>query len=226
MLNGTEHFKLFEYLENLFDDKLNMVFTSQPATIVSFNSAENTVSVTLDKEGLKLEDIPISLFGNPSSYITTPTLEKGTKGMLIFSKHDLFSWVEDGVDEHAKTDFSKNNAFFLIGATNQKNKITYNLNAVEIKTDKAIEMTSKNHTSIDSEKSIDLTAPKISLTDKDNGNELFDLLGQTLDLMKDLASELVSTKTSIHNETLTSSPAFSSLSSQFEELSSKYKGFK
>ena len=226
MLNGTEHFKLFEYLENLFDDKLNMIFTSQPATIESFNADENTVSVTLDKENLHLEDIPISLFGNPSSYITTPTLEKGTKGILIFSKHDLFSWVEDGTDEHAKTDFSKNNAFFLIGATNQKNKITYNLNAIEIKTDKAIEMTSKNHTSIDSEKSIDLTAPKISLTDKDTGNELFSLLVETLNEMKGLATTLSQSKDMTYQKLLTNSSDIAGYISKFEALSSKYGGFK
>ena len=158
MLNNTEHFELFKYLEDLFDDKLNMIFTSQPATIESFNADENTVNIKLDKEGYKLDDIPISLFGNPSSYITTPTLEKGTKGLLIFSKHDLYSWVEDGTDEHAKTDFSKNNAFFLIGVTNQKNLITYNTEAIEIKTDKSVEIISENDTSITSNKNINFTS--------------------------------------------------------------------
>jgi len=217
-LDNTEHFKLYEYLENLFDDKLNMMFTSQPATIISFNAEDNTVTAKLDKEGLEFEDIPISLFGNPTSYITTPTLENGTKGLLLFSKHDLQIWVGEGKDELAKTDFSKNNAFFLIGATNALNKINYNLNAIEIKTDKAIEQIANKH--------ISLTAPKIHLTDSDSSEELFDLLGQTLDLMQSLASELVATRTSIDNESLTSSPAFSSLSSQFATLSSKYKGFK
>lgn len=217
-MDKTEHFKLFEYLESLFDDKLNIIYTAQPATIKSFNAEANTVEVTLDKEGIALDDIPISLFGNPASYITTPTLELGTKGLLIFSKHDLYIWVEKGTDEHAKTDYSKNNAFFLIGATNSQNKVTYNLNAIEIKTDKAIEQIADKH--------ISLTAPKIHLTDSDSNEELFDLLGQTLDLMQSLASELVATRTSVDNESLTSSPAFSSLSSQFATLSSKYKGFK
>lgn len=148
----------YQYLENLFEDKFHMIFTSQPATIKSINASANTVNVTLDKEGYSLEDIPISLFGNPSSYIQTPTLENGTKGILIFSKHDLYSWVEDGVDSMAKTDFSKNNAFFLIGATNQKNKITYNPNAIEIKTNKAIEITSANDNSTISKKNINLTS--------------------------------------------------------------------
>lgn len=146
--------RLYEYMDKLFSDELNMIFTSQPATIVFFNADENTLTCTLDKEGITLRDIPITLFGNPSSYITTPTMEKGTKGILIFSKHDLRDWVGDGVDPHAKTDFSKNNAFFLIGATNQKNKITYNMNAIEIKTDKAIEMISEKDTSITSNAAI------------------------------------------------------------------------
>lgn len=157
-MDKTEHFKLYEYLENLFDDKLNMMFTSQPATIISFNAEENTVTAKLDKEGLEFKDIPISLFGNPASYITTPTLENGTKGLLLFSKHDLQIWVGEGIDEFAKTDFSKNNAFFLIGATNALNKINYNLNAIEIKTDKAIEIISENDTSITANKNINFTS--------------------------------------------------------------------
>lgn len=150
--------RLFEFLQNMFKDEFNMIFTSQPATIVSFDVDENTVNCTLDKEGITLKDIPISLFGNPKSYITTPTLEAGTKGLLIFSKHDLYSWVEDGVDKEAKTDFSKNNAFFLIGATNQKNKIPYNMNAVEIKTDKAIEIEAIMDISLTSSKAINMTS--------------------------------------------------------------------
>lgn len=148
--------RLYEYMENIFKDEFNMMYTSQPATIVSFNADENTLTCTLDKEGITLKDIPITLFGNPTSYITTPTMEKGTKGILIFSKHDLYSWVEDGTDKNAKTDFSKNNAFFLIGATNKKNKIIYNMDAIEIKTDKKIELISEKDTSITSQKMINI----------------------------------------------------------------------
>ena len=148
--------RLYEYMDNLFRDELGLIFTSQPATIVSFNKSENSLTCTLDKEGITLRDIPISLFGNPTSYITTPTMVKGTKGILIFSKHDLYSWVEDGTDPHAKTDFSKNNAFFLIGGTNQKNKITYNMDAIEIKTDKKIELISEKDTNITSNAAINI----------------------------------------------------------------------
>lgn len=147
---------LYDYMDKLFRDELGLIFTSQPATIVSFNADENSLTCTLDKEGITLRDIPISLFGNPTSYITTPTMVKGTKGILIFSKHDLYSWVEDGTDPHAKTDFSKNNAFFLIGGTNQKNKITYNMDAIEIKTDKKIELISEKDTNITSNAAINM----------------------------------------------------------------------
>lgn len=150
--------RLYEYMDKLFKDELGLIFTSQPATIVSFNESENTLTCTLDKEGITLRDIPISLFGNPTSYITTPTMVAGTKGILIFSKHDLYSWVEDGTDPHAKTDYSKNNAFFLIGATNQKNKITYNMDAIEIKTDKKIELISQKDSSITSNAAINFTS--------------------------------------------------------------------
>lgn len=150
----NQEIRLYEYMDKLFRDELGMIFTSQPATIVSFNADENSLTCTLDKEGITLRDIPISLFGNPTSYITTPTMVKGTKGILIFSKHDLYSWIEDGTDPHAKTDFSKNNAFFLIGATNQKNKITYNMDAIEIKTDKKIELISQKDTNITSNAAI------------------------------------------------------------------------
>ena len=154
----NESFVLDEYSNKYFDERMNLIFTSQPATIVHFNASENTVRVKFDHEGIEVDDIPISLFGNPKSYITTPTLEAGTKGILIFSKHDLNDWVATGEDKNAKNDFSKNNAFFLIGATNHKNLIKYNLNAIEIKTDKAIQTFSKDNTEFNSEASIKQTA--------------------------------------------------------------------
>ena len=205
-------------MENLFDDKLGMVYTAQPATIVKFNADENTVNCTLDKEGIELQDIPISLFGNPTSYITTPTLESGTKGLLLFSKHDLYSWVEDGTDAEAKQNFSKNNAFFLIGATNQKNKISYNLNAIEIKTDKAIEQIADKH--------IHLTAPQISLINSDSSEELFALLVNTLDELKAFATTLSESKDVTYQKLLTNSVEIASYISKFGDLSSKYGSFK
>lgn len=200
----------------MFDDKLNMMFTSQPATIKSFNAEENTVTAVLDKEGLEFEDIPISLFGSPTSYITTPTLVLGTKGLLLFSKHDLNIWVGEGKDEFAKTDFSKNNAFFLIGATNALNKITYNLDAIEIKTDKAIEQIAAVH--------ISQAAPKIHLKNSATNEELFDLLVQTLDKVAQLSHEL--SLSTVSNILLSNSAAFTGLKADFSTLSSKYGGFK
>lgn len=210
MFDKTEQIALFAYLESLFDDKLQSVWTSQPATILNFNALENTVSCVLDRENIVLEDIPISLFGNTQSYITTPTMEKGTKGLLIFSKHDLYIWVESGMDSEAKTDFSKNNAFFLIGVTNQKNKISYNMDAIEIKTDKAVEIFADIHTKIE--------APKIALKNSNTNEELFALLVETLNEMKDLAT------------TLTQSQLINSIDivpfvEKFDLLSSKYGSF-
>lgn len=150
--------RLYEYMDSVFKDEFNMMYTSQPATIVSFNESDISLTCTLDKEGITLRDIPISLIGNPSSYITTPTMTEGTKGLLLFSKHDLYTWIGDGTDKNAKTDFSKNNAFFLTGATNHKNKITYNMDAIEIKTDKKIELISDKDTSITSQKMINITS--------------------------------------------------------------------
>lgn len=204
-------------MENLFNDKLGMVYTAQPATIVLFNASDNTVNCTLDKEGIELQDIPISLFGNPTSYITTPTLESGTKGLLLFSKHDLYSWVEDGTDAEAKPNFSKNNAFFLIGATNQKNKITYNLDAIEIKTDKSIEQIADKH--------IHLTAPQISLINSASNEELFALLVNTLDEMKALATTLSQSKDKTYNLLLTNSTEIATYINKFGDLSSKYGSF-
>lgn len=158
MEKHNEQFILDEHFNKFFDERMNLIFTCQPATIVEFHVAENTVKVTLDKEGISLDDIPISLFGNPQSYITTPTLEAGTKGLLIFSKHDLNIWVGESKDPHAKNDFSKNNAFFLIGATNSQNLINYNTTAIEIRTNKAIQTFSKNNTEFNSEASIKGTA--------------------------------------------------------------------
>lgn len=161
----NEAHRFDEYSNTFFDERMNLIFTCQPATIKVFNKDENTVQVTLDKEGITLDDIQISLFGNPDSYITTPTLEAGTKGLLIFSKHDLYDWVATGEDKNAKNDFSKNNAFFLIGVTNHKNLINYNISAIEIRTDKAIQTFSKNNTEFNSESSIKGTASQdITLT--------------------------------------------------------------
>lgn len=151
MEKHNEQFILDEHFNKFFDERMNLIFTCQPATIVEFHKAENTVKVTLDKEGITLDDIPISLFGNPQSYITTPTLEAGTKGLLIFSKHDLNIWVGESKDPHAKNDFSKNNAFFLIGVTNHQNLINYNTKAIELRTNKAIQSFSKNNTEFNSE---------------------------------------------------------------------------
>ena len=246
-MNNTESIKLYEYLENLFDDKLNMIFTSQPATIESFNAGENTVNVKLDKEGYILKDVPISLFGNPTSYITTPTLVKGTKGNLLFSKHDLFNWVEDGEDIEAKTDFSKNNAFFLIGVTNQKNLITYNTAAIEIKTDKAIEIDSAKDTSINAEKNINFTsklstnvncenfnvtakksvvvsAPKISFNCTTTGEELISLVKGISDEVKALSTILSVSKDS-NNALLHNSGEIAGMINKFDVLSQKIGGF-
>jgi len=217
---------LFDYMEKLFSDKLEQIYTMQPATIISFDSDENTVNCTLDKEGITLKEIPITLFGNPSSYITTPTLEAGTKGLLIFCKHDLYSWIEDDTDADAKTDFSKNNAFFLIGLTNHNHKITYNLNAVEIKTDKAIEMYSDKHARIHSKEKCDFAAPKISLTNSTTNDELFALLVDTLDEMKAMATTLSQSKDMTYQKLLTNSSEIAGYISKFGDLSAKYGSFK
>jgi len=202
-MNDELKLRLYEYMDNIFKDELNMIYTQQPATIVSFNEQENTLTCTLDSEGITLRDIPITIFGNPTSYITTPTMVKGTKGLLIFSKHDLRSWVEDGVDEFAKDDFSKNNAFFLTGATNQKNKITYNMDAIEIKTDKKIELISEKDTSITSNAAINIkstlstniTAKNITGTAIDNidfTSKIINITGATSVLITAPAVNIVS----------------------------------
>lgn len=212
-MDKKEALRLYEYLESLFNDKLEQVWTAQPCTIISYS--ENTINCTLDKEGIELHDVPISLFGNPDSYIQTPTLEAGTTGLLIFSKHDLYIWIEEGKDPTAKTDFSKNNAFFLIGATNHLKQITYNPNAVEIKTNKAVEITARTHTNI--------LSPKISLN---NGtNELFALLVETLNECSALANELSLSKDKTYNLPLTNSTALGAYTSKFSTLSQKYGGF-
>ncbi len=215
-------------MESLFNDKFNMLFTSQPGTIELFNAKENSVNVKLDKENYILEDVPISLFGNTNSYITTPTLKKGTKGILIFSKHDLFSWVEDGVDEHAVTDFSKNNAFFLMGATNQKNIINYNNEAIEIKTDQAIEIISENTTNINSNKNIITSAPKMSLNCTTNGEELISLIKNITDELKGLSTALSSATTLVNGAPvpLSNATTIAKYISKFEALSLKFGGFK
>jgi hypothetical protein len=193
---------------------------------VSFDAIEDTLTCTLDREGITLSDIPITLFGNPDSYITTPTMTKGTKGLLIFSKHDLRDWVEDGVDSEAKLDFAISNAFFLIGATNQKNKIPYNMNAIEIKTNKAIEIKSTQQNSTTSETKISLLAPKISLTNSVSGEELFSLLVDTLNEMKDLATTLSQSRDQTYNLLLTNSTGIASFIDKFDALSQKYGDFK
>lgn len=182
-MDETQQLKLFSYLESLFDDKISSLWTSQPATIKSFDSDNNTLSCTLDREGIPLRDIPITILGNPQSYITTPTLSAGTKGLLLFSRHDLKDWVGSGIDSEAKLDHSKNNAFFLTGVTNQKNKISYNMDAIEIKTDKAVEISAQIHTNISS--------PKISLSN--GSDELFTLLLETLTELKAMSQILVTT---------------------------------
>lgn len=149
--------QFFEYIDTLFADKYNMLYTMQPATIVSFNPIENEINARLDNIDLVLEDIPISILGDKNSYISTPTLHEGTKGLLIFSKHDLYTWLEDGVDFEAKTDFSKNNAFFLIGASWKNNRIeNYNLNAIELKTNKAFEAFVTKHILLDSKDKVEI----------------------------------------------------------------------
>ena len=169
MLNNNDSLALNNHLEKMFFNNNEELFTSQPATIKSFNADENTLTAILDKEGIELKDVPITLFGNPASYITTRSMEAGTKGLLIFSKHDLSEWVEDGTDIHAKDTFSLNNAFWLIGATNQKNKVIYNMKALEIKDSKKIH----------------LKAPKIAI---DNGsNENFALLKELCNELKSFA---------------------------------------
>jgi len=225
-LPKSEQLQLFSYLEKLFDDKLGAVWTSQPATIDSFNAEDNTLNCTLDKEGITLEDIPIALFGNPQSYITTPTLVKGTKGLLLFSKHDLFEWVESGTDPEAKTDFSKNNAFFLIGATNKGNKITYNMNAIEVKTDKAIAMSSKDETSVDSETGVHISAPKVSVTNSASGDELFALLEETLVKLNDFAQTVSQATDTDSGSALSNAVEIASYTQIFTALSEKYKGFR
>jgi hypothetical protein len=205
-------------MEDIFSDKFEQFYTMQPATIVSFDTVENTLICTLDRGMIELRDIPITLLGSPTSYITTPTMVSGVKGLLIFSKHDISTWVGDGVDEHAKTDFSKNNAFFLIGATNQKNKISYNMNAIEIKTDKALEITAETHSSI--------LSPKIALTNSATGDELFSLLEETLNEIKALATTLSQSKDIPTQNLLTNSVEIASYISKFGTLSTKYGGFK
>lgn len=217
--------RLFEYMENIFKDEFNMMYTSQPATIVSFNANEITLTCTLDKEGITLKDIPITLFGNPTSYITTPTMEKGTKGILIFSKHDLYSWVEDGTDKNAKTDFSKNNAFFLIGATNKKNKITYNMDAIEIKTDKKIELISEKDTSISSQEKISLSAPSITITATATGDELISLCKDMSTELKGLSTVLSKSRDQNSNQLLTNSNEIATYINKFDSLANKFGGF-
>lgn len=152
-----EHVDIYEYIENVFEDKFNRTYTMQPATIEKYND-DNTVNMRLDSENILLEDIPLTIIGDKNSYITTPTMHSGTKGLLIFSKHDLYDWLSDGKDESAKKDFSKNNGFFLLGATWEKNRITYNHNAIEIRTNKAIELHSQNDTSINSAANVKIKA--------------------------------------------------------------------
>lgn len=152
-----EHIDIYEYIENVFNDKFKQTYTMQPATIEKYND-NNTVNMRLDSEDFLLKDIPLSILGDKNSYITTPTMHTGTKGLLIFSKHDLRDWLSDGTDKDANSDFSKNNGFFLLGATWEKNRITYNHDAIEIKTNKAIEISSQNDTSIDSAKNVKIKA--------------------------------------------------------------------
>lgn len=248
MAENNPQNRLYEYMENIFKDEFNMMYTSQPATIVSFNTDENTLTCTLDKEGITLKDIPITLFGNPTSYITTPTMEKGTKGILIFSKHDLYSWVEDGTDKNAKTDFSKNNAFFLIGATNKKNKITYNMDAIEIKTDKNIELISEKDTSISSQKMINiksilstninaknitatadiniaLSAPSVTITTTATGEELITLCKDVSTELKGLSTVLSQSRDKTYNQLLTNSNEIAIYINKFDILANKFGGF-
>ncbi len=153
----TEEF--YEYLQDLLFDRFNLTYTLQPATVVSFDTDANTLSMNLDQEDIVLEDIPISIFGNKDSYISTPTFEAGTKGLLGFSKHDLQIWAEVGVDRDAKSDFSKNNAFFIVGASWNENKISnYNMNAIEIKTNKAFECFIAKHILLDAKDSFEAKA--------------------------------------------------------------------
>jgi len=213
LLNSNESTKSFEFFESLFFSKLEEVYTSQPATILKFDAKELTLEVRLDKEGIVLKDIPITLFGNPKSYITTTSMEKGTKGLLIFSKHDLMDWVEDGTDEHAKTDHALNNAFFLTGVTNKKNKIAYNLNALEIVDDKEVLAKAPTIT-FEAKKQITLKSPSIALTNE--ADELFALNAE-------LCNELSSLSGILSKHTGLS--AVSPFIAKFTSLSDRYKGF-
>jgi hypothetical protein len=198
MLDNNETSETNRYLKSLFSSNNEELYTFQPCTIKKFDAEENTLSVTLDKEGIELQDVPISLLGNPNSYITTRSMEAGTKGTLAFSKHDLEDWVQDGEDEDAVTNFSLNNAIFIMGVTNHKNKVTYNMEAMELKDSKKIR----------------LKSPKISL--ENDSEELFALL-------KALSNELKSfaTTTSTHKGL----KATASNASSFGVFAGKFEGF-
>lgn len=257
-----EQVDIYEYIENVFNDKFNQTYTMQPATIEKYND-DNTVNMRLDCENILLEDIPLTILGDKNSYITTPTMHQGTKGLLLFSKHDLYDWLSDGKDEDAKVTFGKNNGFFLLGATWSGNRITYNHNAIEIRTNKAIEMYSQNDTSIDSQKNISLKAvvdiinqaanisqtasnnltqnaktitgaaqtainyqaPAVAITNTSTGEELFNLLGQALDTVKNMAHQLTLARDEADNSPLTNSAEFASIEQEASALSQKFKGF-
>lgn len=216
---------LSKFLDDFFDDRIGSIHTMQPCTVVSFDASALTMRCTLDKEGIELSDVPVTLFGNPDNYITAP-IEAGSTGLLIFSKHDLYTWVTEGSDPEAKNDFSKNNAFFLIGATNAKSTITYNQDAIEIKSlKKAIEIFASKTASVKSDQLVELNAPKISLTNTASGEELFDLLVQTATALKDVATELSTTLDSTGGP-ISSGTNFATMLPDLATLITKLEGFK
>jgi len=216
---------LSQFLDDFFDDRIGSIHTMQPCTVVSFDASALTMRCTLDKEGIELSDVPVTLFGNPDNYITAP-IEAGSTGLLIFSKHDLFTWITEGSDPAAKDDFSKNNAFFLIGATNAKSKITYNQEAIEIKSlKKAIEIFASKTASVKSDQLVDLSAPKVAVTNAATGEELFDLLVQTATALNNVAT-ILSTATDSSGGPLSSSAALTAMLPDLSALVTKFGGFK
>lgn len=102
-----------ELLQDLIQSSSSQMNVAQPATVVSYNYKNQTVTVTPDfkkkypdgtiVDSPSIYTVPVSFHRTSSSFIALP-LKKGDKVTLIFADRSLDKWKTQGVESHPEDD--------------------------------------------------------------------------------------------------------------------------